>query len=185
MKLKKFLSTLLLGGMVALNVPARALTEIERTEIRQNILDRSDVSNFRLDTETLEYFYGFICRIDAENRDDIIFAEQMAAFLKRAKLALDRSKSSQERTFYALANAEYQICSSYKVLNKEFSREEYKLAVDDLLMAISHRKNEVISAELNSPLGIRLERMCRFLIQTLSQNANSRGLEVPGYRYFF
>lgn len=91
MKLKKFLSILLLGGMVASSVPAtRALTPEQREEIKLITTGCLDNSNYTLNKELLELLCGFVCNVDMKIEEDITASKQILAFLNR--IALSKGK---------------------------------------------------------------------------------------------
>ena len=167
MKLKKFLSILLLGGMVASSVPAtRALTPEQREEIKLITTGCLDNSNYTLNKELLELLCGFVCNVDMKIEEDITASKQILAFLNR--IALSKGKE-----FRAPIDTVAHICSAYELFNREFSKEEYKL-VTDKLKYIARENN----TEFSSDLGKCLITRCRFLVEVLNQHAISKGLVV-------
>lgn len=167
MKIKKFLSILLLGGMVASNLPAtHASTPEQREEVERIITSCLDNYNYTLNKELLELLCDFVCNVNVKTKEDIAVSRHISAFLNRIVL------SNEE--FRVPVDTVNHICSGYELFGEKFSKEKYESVINNLQRDIECEKN----LEFSSDLGKSLITRCKFLVEVLNQHAISKGLVV-------
>lgn len=173
MKIKKFLSMLLIGGIVASSIPTYALTANQKTRVERIVLNRSNNSNYTLSEEMLKFLYNNICDVNVKDEEDLHVFRQIRAFLNRARV------SEENKELSTLINTVLHICSAYELFTKKFNKMEYELVINNLLKDISN-ENTIKS---KSDLGIYLIRMLKILTQKLSRRARLMGFKVQEYHF--
>lgn len=173
MKIKKFLSMLLIGGIVASSIPTYALTANQKTRVERIVLNRSNNSNYTLSEEMLKFLYNNICDVNVKDEEDLHVFRQIIAFLNRARV------SEENKELSTLINTVLHICSAYELFTKKFNKMEYELVINNLLKDISN-ENTIKS---KSDLGIYLIRMLKILTQKLSRRARLMGFKVQEYHF--
>lgn len=173
MKIKKFLSMLLIGGMVTSSIPTYALTANQKTRVERIVLNRSNNSNYTLSEEMLKFLYNNICDVNVKDEEDLHVFRQIRAFLNRARV------SEENKELSTLINTVLHICSAYELFTKKFNKMEYELVINNLLKDISN-ENTIKS---KSDLGIYLIRMLKILTQKLSRRARLMGFKVQEYHF--
>lgn len=173
MKIKKFLSMLLIGGIVASSIPTYALTANQKTRVERIVLNRSNNSNYTLSEEMLKFLYNNICDVNVKDEEDLHVFRQIRAFLNRARV------SEENKELSTLINTVLHICSAYELFTKKFNKMEYELVINNLLKDISNEN--IIKSK--SDLGIYLIRMLKILTQKLSRRARLMGFKVQEYHF--
>lgn len=172
MKIKKFLSMLLIGGMVVSSAPIHAMADISRRSFYNEIAPHC----FRLGRvvkvkeKTLEDLCSLIRDADERNEEDLICIRDMEILLLRI------SYSSKNENIYKIVSKMMNICRAYSLYTRaSFTEEEYKFFINDLLNDTSDSS----VANSSSNLEIEIIEISKSLVKKLNTHAISMGLNVP------
>lgn len=175
MKLKKFLSMLLIGGMVASSVPMHAMTDnsIEKfKEITSTYAGKTEVVGNDKIINHLSDLYEVVR--DVTDEKDFIVLDGVKRFLEHLLY-----EGAQSEDVKVLTGTMINICSAHKLLFKieSFTLDEYNQSVSDLLYNISSLSK--VSSDSSLRLKEELIKRSRILITILNYHAMSRKMGVP------
>ncbi len=165
MKLKKFLSILLLGGMVASSIPTYALVDKSKEDIEQISrlcwCQHVELSYDEM-LEHLSKLYDIIPEAVIDN--DSVVLDELKILLNNLTSKVSKEDMGTYEKIIALITAMVNYCSFNKLLIKlnEFTLEEYTECTSKLSESIS------IKSILDLVLGMKLEKSSKILIQGLS-----------------
>lgn len=123
MKIKKFLSMLLVGGMVASSAPIHAMTDMSRNDFYNKIAPRCFRMGrvVRVEEKTLESLCSLISDADERKVEDLRCIRDMESLLLRIFY------SSKNKNIDKIVSKMMNICRAYSLYTRaSFTEEEYK-----------------------------------------------------------